>query len=697
MAKGLETIVRISGELDAKLKNVIEKAQRQIEELGLASEKASDAVDKMTDKIGEQSDELKKAQKQYAAYILSGKKNSAQAKELAKKIKTLSSELKDNKSKLSAAETAAQKLAGGLDDVDDAARGTKGGFTVMKGALANLVSSGIQTLIGKCSDAVSSLWGLADSTREFRQDMGTLETAYARAGFAAETAGDTWRDLYAIFGEDDRAVEAANNIARMAKNEADLQKWVKITTGIWGTYQDALPVEGLAEAAGETIAVGKVTGVMADALNWSSEAAEKFAKYMSDDVTTAEDAFNVALSKCTTEAERQALVTETLTDLYGGAADKYNETAASVIAANKATADYTVTTAELGERIEPITTAARNGLNRLLEKALELTTGVDVDGFAAKVEAAFDKAGTALEKVDDAVTWVKEHMDILIPVVSGLTAAFVSYKAISTAVAIAEGVKTAVIATGATTISAATVATWAFNAAMAVLTSPIFLVVAAIAALVAAGVALYKNWDTITAKAGELWSKVTEKWNGLKTSAKETVDSIKQWFIDGFDALVGIVKGPIDKVQGMIEGVTNKLSGIKKSVTDKISGVASKVGIKLPAFATGGFTTGPSIAGEAGMEAVISFDRRVREANLGYWAQAGRLLGATADDASFALSGSSGGGTVIDMGGVTFAPNISFSGQVDRESVIEAIKAEYPEFLDILESWLLERGVTVFA
>ena len=675
MARDLETIVRISGELDAKLKNVIEKAQRQIEELGLASEKASDAVDKMTDKIGEQSDELKKAQKQYAAYILNGEESSDQAKELAQKIKTLSSELKDNKSKLSAAETAAQKLADGLDDVDDAARDTKGGFTVMKGALANLVSSGIQTLIGKCSDAVSSLWGLADSTREFRQDMGTLETAYARAGFAAETAGDTWRDLYAIFGEDDRAVEAANNIARMAKNEADLQKWVKITTGIWGTYQDALPVEGLAEAASETINTGAVTGVMADALNWSTEAAEKFAKYMSDDVTTAEDAFNVALSKCTTEAERQALVTDTLIDLYGTAADKYDETAESVMEANRATADFTSVQAKLGEKIEPVTTSVRQGFTKILEKLLELASTTDMDAFAQKVDDGFSYfIETVLPKVVSGIDWIIEHKD-QIAAIGGAVAV------VSGALGVLNGVLAVQSA-----IMAANPTTWI-----------ILDIIAAIAALVAAGVALYKNWDTIKVKAGELWSKVTEKWNGLKTSAKETVDGIKKWFTDGFDALVGIVKGPIDKVQGMIDGVKNKLSSIKDSVTDKISGVASKVGIKLPAFATGGFTAGPSIAGEAGMEAVISFDRRVREANLGYWAQAGRLLGATADDASFALSGSSDGGTVIDMGGVTFAPNISFSGQVDRESVIEAIKAEYPEFLDILESWLLERGVTVFA
>ena len=114
--------------------------------------------------------------------------------------------------------------------------------------------------------------------------MNTLTTAYDASNFSAEQATDTWRNLYAIFGEDDRAVEAANNIARIADSQAELDEWTRITTGIWGTYQDALPVESLAEAAAETINTGTVTGTLADALNWSSEAAEMFSGYMSEDV-----------------------------------------------------------------------------------------------------------------------------------------------------------------------------------------------------------------------------------------------------------------------------------------------------------------------------------------------------------------------------------------------------------------------------
>ena len=108
-------------------------------------------------------------------------------------------------------------------------------------------------------------------------------------------------------------------------------------------------------------------------------------------------------------------------------------------------------------------------------------------------------------------------------------------------------------------------------------------------------------------------------------------------------------------------------------------------------LATGGFTTGPSIAGEAGTEAVISFDPAYRAKNIAYWAKAGRMLGADEDGTSFTLSGGSSGGGV-NLGGVTFAPQITVTGQADKESIMEAIEAEYPEFIDMLEAWFVGRG-----
>lgn len=765
MAKELTTVVNIAGNLENSLRDTIQKAQKQIDRLGDSTKKATDAYGKMQEQIEEQSDALKAAQRAYANYILSGDKSSKQAREAAKRVKDLSGKLQDSQDAMDAADRAAKVLADqGLDKVEDAAKDTGEGFTVLKGAVSDFISDGVQNLIGMAGDAVSSIYGLADSTREFRQNLGTLTTAYNNANFTAEQATDTWRDLYAIFGEDDRAVEAANNIARIADSQAELDEWTRITTGIWGTYQDALPVESLAEAAAETINTGTVTGTLADALNWSSEAAEMFSGYMSEDVVTAEDAFNEALSKCSTEAERNALITDTLAALYGDAADKYNETAGSIIEANKATADFSLLTAEAGERIEPVTTAVQNGFSTILEKVLELTEGVNFGAIADRIEDGFafitdeaipavlDLKDNLVDLAENGIGWVKDNADWLIPVVSGLTAGFVAYKAITLGVAAAEAIKNSALVASITTMGVAQTATMGLGAAVSFLTSPITIAVAAVAALTAGVIWLYNNWDTAKEKLEQFGAKVSEIWGNISGWITGAIDTIGQYFpifggylsgwwesiqqaVDNvkaifqgvidfignvfagnweaawtnikdifgnvFGMIVNLAKAPINGVVSAINTVINGINSISITIPDWVPLVGGNtLGFSIPTIpmlATGGFTDGVSIAGEAGTEAVISFNPAYREENIGYWARAGQMLGATVDDAGFSLTGEAGGTTVLDMGGVTFAPNISISGKTNKESVVKAIRDEYPEFLDLLEEFLLERGIGVFA
>ena len=641
-----------------------------------------------------------------------------------------------------------------LEELEKASKDLKGGFTIAKGAAADLVSSGIQAIAGAAKDAITGIYGLAESTREFRQDMGTLETAFDRAGFSADTATETWKGLYSVFGEDDRAVEAANNIARMADSQEELDEWVRITTGVWGTYQDALPVEGLAEAAGETAKVGKVTGVMADALNWSSEAAELLAEYMGDDVTNAEDAFNVALSECSDEAERQALITDTLTVLYGEAADKYEETAGTLMDANAANADYAQTLAEMGERIEPVTTAVQQGFTKILNKIMELIGETDFTAIAEQIGDLTDKVITLAE---DGIGWLKDNMDWLIPVVGGLTAGLVAYKLLTFQVAegvtlmtLAEKAKGVVmaIATGQTT--AAAVATNALGVATKFLFSPLTIAITVIAALTAGVIWLYNNWDTAKEHLIAFGNKVSEIWNSIAGWITGAIETISQYFpvfgafLDGvwqsiqdvvgnikaifggvidfisnifagnwgaawqnivdifgniFGMIMNIAKAPINGVISIVNKAINAINSIGFDVPDWVPLIGGKgfhINIpNIPLLATGGFTNGPSIAGEAGTEAVISFDPAYRAQNLAYWAKAGRMLGADEDGTSFSLSGGSSGGDV-NLGGVTFAPNITVTGQADKESIMDAIEAEYPEFIDMLEAWFAGRGKPVY-
>lgn len=251
-------------------------------------------------------------------------------------------------------------------------------------------------------------------------------------------------------------------------------------------------------------------------------------------------------------------------------------------------------------------------------------------------------------------------------------------------------------ATGAWNVVAGigTAVTSAFGAAMAFLTSPIGLVILAIGALIGIGVLLYKNWDTVKMYAVQLGTFLSGVWNSISTAVGNFINGIKEKFLSGFSALVGIVKAPINGVISLINRAINGINGISVDIPDWVPGFGGKhFGLMLPTMpllAKGGFTNGVSIAGEAGTEAVISFDPSVRSQNLSYWAKAGQMLGALPEGVSVLESG--GDSNSVSIGQIVFSPKIEITGNADKESIIAAIRAEYPEFIDLLEQWFMERG-----
>lgn len=435
-----------------------------------------------------------------------------------------------------------------LKDQKDAAKNAGEGFTIMKGAVADLVSEAVQFGIEKIGEFTSYLAGLPAATMEFRQNMSTLTTSFDNMGLSVSSAKGTWTDLYAVFGDDAKAVEASNHISKMADNQKELNDWVTITTGVYGTFQDSLPVEGLAEAANETAKTGTVTGGLADALNWSSEASEMFAKYMSEDVVTAEDAFNVALSECTTEQERQTLITETLTALYGGAAETYRDTAGAQMEAKEAAAEQMQVEAEMAAALEPVTTEFTNLKTELmqgLQPAIETVSGLMLD----------------------ALEWMREHPTTV--------------QAIGAAVAVLTvGLSGLAIAMG---IYAA--AQWAANLAIAPFAIPVLAAVAAIALLVGAGVALYKNWDKVKAKCAELKKNVLNKFTELKTGAVNKFNELKSGVTGKINSLkTGAVNkfndlktSALNKITSLKTGAVNKFNEVKNGITDKINGAKNAV------------------------------------------------------------------------------------------------------------------------
>lgn len=188
-------------------------------------------------------------------------------------------------------------------------------------------------------------------------------------------------------------------------------------------------------------------------------------------------------------------------------------------------------------------------------------------------------------------------------------------------------------------------------------------------------------------------------------------EGVKSIFSNAFSALVELCKIPINAVIGVINGAINGINSILGSVTT-IPEWVPVVGGKgfsmqlptIPMLAKGGFTDGVSIAGEAGTEAVISFDPSVRSANIANWQKAGQMLGVDpVQAASVAGAGSlttdrvevadigggspAPGGTVTVGGGsFTFSPKITIQGNADYNVMMNAMTDAKDQF----EQWFNE-------
>lgn len=354
--------------------------------------------------------------------------------------------------------------------------------------------------------------------------------------------------------------------------------------------------------------------------------------------------------------------------------------------------------------------------------------------------------GFIIPKVAKLLGFMLEHSSALINIGLGITAVVgisKTFKAVSTAYKGATAAvkllraaqlktKTATIALTAQTRAhtfamrasaaaskAAAVASKAFRAGLAFVTSPIGIAILAITALIAAGVWLYKNWDTVKAKAAQLGAKISGIWTKINTAVTTAIAAISSrfpalgavlsglwksvqdvWgnikaifsniigFIDNvfsgnwsaawgnvvsifgnvFGELANIAKAPINAVISVINMVLSKINEMKISIPDWVPGVGGKtLGFnipQIPMLATGGIATAPTLAmvGEGGEpEAVLPLSKLAQL--LDDWDKKPK-------------PGSAGGGESI-----VFSPVFNFyGGTPSREEAMEAGRVSFAEF-----------------
>lgn len=204
------------------------------------------------------------------------------------------------------------------------------------------------------------------------------------------------------------------------------------------------------------------------------------------------------------------------------------------------------------------------------------------------IQTGAQKAGEMLQKAGDALKWCKDHSDTLVNVLKGLAAAWAIKKVLDFNNGLADCVgniggiiKTVLTMTGvlggqAAATGTATVAQTGLNAAMTA--NPIGAVILAIEALIAVGVLLYKNWDTIKAGAQSLWNKfktvsikIGTAFSGAFDKVKNAAKTALEWAgaklswlndkIESIPILGSLYKGAKGVLGDAIEWVDNATTG----------------------------------------------------------------------------------------------------------------------------------------
>lgn len=345
--------------------------------------------------------------------------------------------------------------------------------------------AGVGAAIGA---AVAAMVGLAESTRDYRNEQAKLITAFESAGSSAETAGKVYDELNGILGESDSAVEAANHLAKLTNSEEELAELTDICTGVYAEFGDSLDIPGFTEAINHSVKLGKVQGTLADALEWSGISAEEF---------------DEELEKCTTEEKRQEKIVKTLNGLYKDSAKRFKENNKEIIESNKASEKWNKSLSKMGGYIEPIITDVKEMGAALLD-----------DAAAPMEEIATYISDELLPNLTDIAKWISDNREMILATIATATSGIVAFEIASYSAKLAEeGLTIATVAH--------TAAQKALNAIMNA--APYMLVIGAITALTTGVIAHVKEIEREIEEAG----KLNEEQQKLVDTVNATTDAIK--------------------------------------------------------------------------------------------------------------------------------------------------------------------------
>ena len=327
---------------------------------------------------------------------------SKQATELRTKINDETTALKKNESELKKNKDALENLGNESKEAGNALEGLKAAGGVAVNAIAAIGAA--------CAGAVTAFFGLAESTREYRQEMAQLAQNARDSGADLDTVKDKLAEVSAVTGEADAAMEGMNMLMATGLDTSNIETAADALAGA-ATRFDGLKFEGMAEGLQETLATGVAVGPFAELIERTGGDLE---------------AFNAGLANCTTEAEKQAYAMQFLTESGLVEANaEYKEMNKDLYEAEMAQYNLNNALAELGDIAEPIMTTLKTLATELLTTIQPFVSliGEGLKGAFEGADGAADMLAeglsgiitTLLDKIVEVAPFVIETIVAIVP------------------------------------------------------------------------------------------------------------------------------------------------------------------------------------------------------------------------------------------------------------------------------------------
>lgn len=304
------TIQELSGELTEN-RGTLDAAEKAARALSETMDDAGGEVETLRSTISKQEDTLQQLKQRYVDVATEQGETSDEARELARQIQDLSSELHENKTKLSDAEYAADKLDNSLEEVESSAKKADDGFTMFKATLANLAADAIMRAVDGIKNLVGNVIELGQNFTSTMSEVSAISGA----------TGEDFEKLEAC------AREYGATTVFSASNAAEALKYMSLAG--WDADQSTSALGGVLNlAAASGMELGAASDMVTDYLSaFAMEAGDAayFAdllSYAQSHSNTTAEALGEAYKNCAANLNAAGQDVETVTSLLEGMANQ---------------------------------------------------------------------------------------------------------------------------------------------------------------------------------------------------------------------------------------------------------------------------------------------------------------------------------------------------------------------------------------